>query len=381
MKEKIRRFKVPAVSVLTIAIIVAIVLIATSKSSKAKLPESAQSAPSVAVVKVTREDLSREIKIPAEFRPYTEVELHAKVSGYLQQMNVDFGDRVKAGQLLATIEIPELKDELDNAIAVEKKAEADYRNAHLTYTRLTAVNHDHPNLVAQQDLDTAESRACVTSAAITAAKAGVEKYQTLLDYTKITAPFDGVVTRRYTDPGSMIQAGTASQALPLLRLSDNYHLRLDFPVSVDYVQDIHVGDPVDVKIESLGGKTFTGKISRFSDRVDETTRTMTAEMEVPNSKLELIPGMYATVVLKADQRPHAVAIPTEAVSSGKSTVLVVNANNEVEQRDITLGMETPTKYEVLSGLHEGDLVAIGNTSQLKPGEKVEPKLANLLAAQ
>jgi len=209
----------------------------------------------------------------------------------------------------------------------------------------------------------------------------VEKYQTLLDYTKITAPFDGVVTRRYTDPGSMIQAGTSSQAMPLLRLSDNYHLRLDFPVSVDYVQNIHVGDPVDAKIESLGGKTFTGKVSRFTDRVDETTRTMTVEMEVPNPKLELIPGMYANVVLKADQRLHAVAIPTEAVSTGKSTVLVVNANNEVEQRNITLGLETPTKFEVLSGLNEGDMVLIGNTSQLKPGEKVEPKLANLLAAQ
>jgi len=230
-------------------------------------------------------------------------------------------------------------------------------------------------------LDTAESRDGDTSAAIAAAKAEVEKYQTLLDYTKITAPFDGVVTRRYTDPGSMIQAGTASQALPLLRLSDNYHLRLDFPVSVDYVQNIRVGDPVDVKVESLDGKTFTGKISRFTDRVDETTRTMIAELEVPNPKLELIPGMYATVVLKADQRPHAVAIPTEAINAGKSTVLIVNAKNEVEERTISLGLETPTKYEVLSGVNEGDLVLIGNTSQLKPGEKVEPKLSNLLAAQ
>jgi len=381
MKEKIRRFKVQMLSVLTVAIVVAIALLAASKSGKANLATTAPATPSVAVVKVTREDLAREIKVPAEFRPYTEVELHAKVSGYLQQMNVDFGDRVKAGQLLATIEIPELKDELDNAVATEKKTEADYRNAHLAYSRLTAVNQEHPNLVAQQDLDTAESRDSDTSAAIAAAKAEVEKYQTLLDYTKITAPFDGVVTRRYTDPGAMIQAGTASQALPLLRLSDNYHLRLDFPVSVDYVQNIHVGDPVDVQIESLGGKTFTGKISRFTDRVDETTRTMIAEMEVANSKLELIPGMYATVVLKADQRPHAVAIPTEAVSAGKSTVFVVNANNEVEQRTITLGLETPTKYEVLSGVKEGDLVLIGNTSQLKPGEKVEPKLTNLLAAQ
>jgi RND family efflux transporter MFP subunit len=381
MKEKLRRLPVRLLSALGVAALVVAVLLLTSKPGKATATSSVPAAPSVAVVKVTREDLAREMKIPAEFRPYAEVELHAKVSGYLRDIKVDFGDEVKAGQLLATIEIPELQDELDNAVATEQKTEADYKNAHLVYSRLLEVNQAHPNLVAQEQLDAAESHDADTAAAIAAAKADVGKYQTLLAYTKITAPFDGVVTRRYTDPGSMIQAGTASQAMPLLRLSDNYRLRLDFPVSVDYVQDVRIGDPVDVRIDSLGGKTFTGKISRFTHRVDETTRTMLAEMEVDNPKLELIPGMYATVVLKAEQRPHAIAIPTEAVPTGKTTVDVVNANNVVEQRAVTLGLETPAKYEVLSGLKEGELVVIGDASQIKPGEKVEPKLVSFLAAQ
>jgi len=380
MKDKTHRLKVRLLSALGVAAVVVVILILTSKPGKATVSGNISSAPSVAVVKVTREDLAREMKIPAEFRPYTEVELHAKVSGYLQQINVDFGDEVKAGQALATIEIPELRDELDSASATEQKAEADHKNAHLIYSRLLAVNKDHPNLVAQEDLDAAESRDADTAAAMAAANADVEKYQTLLAYTKITAPFDGVVTRRYTDPGSMIQAGTASQAMPLLRLSDNYRLRLDFPVSVDYVQDVRIGDPVDVRIDSLG-RTFTGKISRFTHRVDETTRTMIAELEVDNPKLTLIPGMYATVVLKADQRPNAVAIPTEAITAGKSTVYVVNTNNEVEERTVTLGLETPTKYEVLSGVKEGELVLVGNASQVKRGEKVEPKLVSFLAAQ
>lgn len=380
MKNKTHRLQVRLASVLGIAALVALVLILASKPGKADVSGALSPAPSVAVVKVTREDLAREMKIPAEFRPYAEVELRAKVSGYLQQINVDFGDEVKAGQALATIEIPELRDELDNASATEQKVEADHKNAHLVYSRLLAVNKGHPNLVAQEDLDAAESRDADTAAAIAAAKADVEKYQTLLAYTKITAPFDGVITRRYADPGSMIQAGTASQAMPLLRLSDNYRLRLDFPVSVDYVQDIRIGAPVDVRIDSLG-KNFTGRISRFTHRVDETTRTMIAEMEVDNPKLTLIPGMYATVVLKADQHPNAVAIPTEAVTGGKSIVYVVNNDNEVEQRTVTLGLETPTKYEVLSGVKEGELVLVGDVSQLRPGEKVEPKLVNSLAAQ
>ena len=138
-------------------------------------------------------------------------------------------------------------------------------------------------------------------------------------YTQITAPFDGVITKRYADPGALIQAGTASdtQSMPLVRVSDNYRLRLDFPVSVAYVKDIHVGDPVEVRVESLGGKTFTGIITRTTRKVDEDTRTMITEIEVPNPKLELVPGMYATVVLKVERRPQALAIPTEAVPAGQ----------------------------------------------------------------
>jgi RND family efflux transporter MFP subunit len=383
MKNNTRRLPVRLFSALAVASLIVGVLLLTSKPGRATTGNTSTLAdtPSVAVVKVTREDLAREMKIPAEFRPYTEVELHAKVSGYLQEINVDFGDQVKAGQLLAKIEIPELQDELDNAVATAQKVEADHKNAHLDYSRLQVVNKAHPNLVAQQDLDTAESRDADTGAAVAAAKADVGRYQTMLAYTRITAPFDGVITRRYTDPGSMIQAGTTSQAMPLLRLSDNYRLRLDFPVSVDYVQDIRVGDPVDVHIDSLGGRAFTGKISRFTDRVDDTTRTMMVEMDVNNPKLELIPGMYADVNLKVEQHPNAIAIPTEAITAGKNTVYVIDADNKVEERTVKLGLETPTKYEVLSGLKAGEMVLIGDASQVKPGEKVQPKLVNLMASE
>ena len=134
-----------------------------------------RSEPTVAVAKVDREDLYREVTIPAEFRPYEEVELHAKVSGYVDKMNVDFGDQVKAGQLLATLEVPELLDELHNAMAAVQKAEADHADAHLIYTRLVGVNQQQPNLVAQQDLDTAEAKDHATAAAIDAAKADVAR--------------------------------------------------------------------------------------------------------------------------------------------------------------------------------------------------------------
>lgn len=359
---------------------VAVLLVFILRPAPGKVKAEPDAAPvaSVAVAKVERADLFKPLTVQAEFRPYTEVQLHAKVSGYLQRMNVDLGDRVKAGQLLATLEVPELRDEINNAVAAEQKAQADYKNAHLAFNRLKNVNAGHANLVAQQDLDTAEARDSSAFAALAAAKAEREKYETLSAYTKITAPFDGVITRRFADPGALIQAGTASdtQSMPLVRLSDNYRLRLDFAIPVDYVKDIAVGGELEVQVDSIH-RSLTGRISRFSDKVEEATRTMIVEMDVENPKLELVPGMYATVILKLESRPQALAIPTEAISAGRSNVFVLNASHEIEERAVEFGLETPTRYEVLAGLNEGDLVLINASGQLRPGQKAEPKLVSL----
>jgi RND family efflux transporter MFP subunit len=154
---------------------------------------------------------------------------------------------------------------------------------------------------------------------------------------------------------------------------------LDFPVSVAYIKDIRVGDHVDVRVESCG-ETLSGVISRNARKVDESTRTMITEIEVPNPKLELVPGMYATVVLKVERHSNALTVPAEAVSSGKKpTVYLVNEHQEIEERPVTLGMEAPGKYEVLAGLKEGDLVMVGSRSLVKPGQKVEPKSPDSVA--
>jgi RND family efflux transporter MFP subunit len=370
-----------------IAIVATVVLSWRLLGSKAKArasEEQLESTPTVAVAEIRRAELYNEVPIPAEFRPYMQVDLHAKVSGYVEQIKVDIGDRVKAGQLLAKLEVPELQAELSRSQAAEKRAAADYKDAHLVYRRLLAVEKDHPNLVAQQELDAAEARDSTTDAVIAASKAEREKYQSLLGYTQITAPFDGVVTRRFADPGSLIQAGTTSdtQSMPLVRLSDNYHLRLDFPVSVAYVKDIRLGGHVDVLVQSLGAKKFDGVISRTTQKIDEDTRTMITEIEVDNPDLELVPGMYAQVLLRAQRRPAALAIPVEAVAQGKDPIVyVINKDQQIEARPIKLGLETPAYYEVLSGLTEHDLVMIGAHSTVKPGQKVKAKLVGSLAQQ
>jgi RND family efflux transporter MFP subunit len=339
--------------------------------------------PSVAVARVTRQNVYDEVPIPAEFRPYVESELHAMVTGYVDRMNVDIGDKVKQGEVLATLQVPELSDQLHAAQASEQQAQADYANAHLMLTRLEDVVRQNPKLVAQQDIDNARSKDASNAAAVAAAGANVEKFQTLVNYTKIIAPFTGVITQRSADPGALVQAGTSSdRSMPLVRVSDDYHLRLDFPVSVDYVKDIHLGDPVTVQVDSLGGKVFNGKIARFTNQVNDETRTMTTEMELDNPNLEIVPGMYAVVQFKFDQHANALTIPTEAISNPRNPVVdIVNADNQIEERTVKLGVEMPNQYEVTTGLKEGELVLIGNNAQAHPGEKVEPKIVEMPTVQ
>ncbi|MBS0366560.1 MAG: efflux RND transporter periplasmic adaptor subunit [Proteobacteria bacterium] len=338
--------------------------------------------PAVAVSPVMRADLFRTLTIPAEFRPYNEVDVHAKVAGFVRDMKVDIGDKVRARQLLAVLEVPELQDELQHAIATQARAAAEYGDAHLAYTRLLAVNREHPNLIAQQDVDSAAAHDATSASALAAARSDVNKYRALVGYTRITAPFGGVVTRRYADPGTLIQAGTASstQSTPLVRISDNERLRLDFPVSVDYVSSVRVGAPVSVRVDSLGGRIIEGRIARLADRVDDATRTMVVEMELPNPDGQLVAGMYATVTLRADERPRALSVPLQAVSAGGHEVWVVDGSDRLQQRTVQLGMETADRHEVLSGLKEGERVVLGGGSQLVAGERVTPRAVAVAVA-
>jgi RND family efflux transporter MFP subunit len=355
-----------------------------TRASSADEPH--ESAVPVAAVKVERHDLSLQQTFEAEFRPYEEVEIYSKVSGFLQDITVDVGDRVEAGQVLANVEVPELQDDLAHAAAVQqrseaevKRAESDHGDAHLSFTRLISADQAQPNLIAQQDVDRVRAKDQEAEAALAAAKdqvavavADVKKLNTMLSFCKITAPFGGVITKRSIDPGALVR-GTSSTS-PLVRLSENDKLRLVFPVSVSYVALIKQGDPVEINVASLQ-TNFTGTISRFTRKIDTATRTMEVEADVANPNLKLVPGMYATVGLTTEQHKHVLTLPVEAVSRQKSSsVFLVNKNGEIEERTVTTGMETPSEVEILSGLNEGDLVMIGSRAQVKVGQKVSPKL-------
>jgi RND family efflux transporter MFP subunit len=367
--------------------------------------EDAAHAPTAPVIKVARRDLSNTLEIASEFQPLQEIEVYAKVSGYIKKLYIDWGTHVKQGQLLAELEIPELQQQLQQDEAGARRSDQDllrareelnraesaYNVAHLTYTRLAGVQKVRPELVAQEEVDTAqgkdlEANAGVSSArdAVSAAeqevlatKAALGKDQALFGYARITAPFDGVVTQIYAYTGALLPAGTSSNKgdLALCQLSQNNVLRLVIPVPERAVPDIHLGDSVKIEV-SGANDSFAGQIVRFSDQIETQTRTMHTEVQVPNSKYLLVPGMYASVKIPLRSASNALSVPLQAVESTGSdsgTVLLVNAANRVEQREVKLGIRTATAAEVLSGLQENDAVIFGEQNQFKVGELVSPR--------
>jgi RND family efflux transporter MFP subunit len=370
-------------------------------------PQAAAKAdvPTVAVAKVTRGDLVQELTVAAEFRPFQEIDVHAKVAGYVKSIDVDVGDRVRAGQLLAVLEVPELQDDLrqdqatvrrsqeevNRASADLERAESAHQVAHVAAGRLAGVLKARPNLVAQQDIDDATGRDRVSEAQVSTAKAAIaaaqqqlevaraseNKTRTLLAYTQITSPFAGVITHRYADTGAMIQAGTSSQtqAMPLVKLSQNSVLRLVIPVPESAVPSVRVNAPVKVTVQALR-QTLTGTVARFADRLESETRTMHVEVDVPNPTLSLVPGMYADVSIVLDRASGVLTAPVEAVSRGESgaTLLVVRSDRRVQPVKVTLGLESSDRVEVTGDVAPDDLVVIGNRARLRPGDVVVPKL-------
>jgi RND family efflux transporter MFP subunit len=366
----------------------------------------ADDAPQVAVVKVTRQNLTSKLEIASEFLPFQEIDVYAKVSGYIQKLYVDWGTHVKQGQLLAVLEIPELHQQLDQDEASLRRSERDverfreelgraqsaYSVAHVSYTRLADVQKSRPELVAQQDIDVAQGKDLEASAGVSAAKAALaaaeqaavamkaalEKDRAMYAYARMTAPFDGVVTQISAYTGALLPAGTGSGKgeSALCRLSQNNLLRLVIPVPERAVPDIHIGEDVAVNVSALR-RTFIGKVVRLSGQIDSATRTMHTELNVPNPKFEIVPGMYASVQLPMHTAERVLTLPVQAVQSageGRGSVLVVNGSDQLEKRDVALGLQTANRVEIVAGLDENQLVVFGEQGQYKTGERVKPKL-------
>lgn len=361
----------------------------------------------VAVAKIERHPLQRQLTISSELVPFQEIDIYAKESGYVSQLFVDYGTHVKKGQLMAILEIPELQallqqdeaalksvqDQVTNAQKQLDRLEAQHKVLHLEFERINGVAQSKPGLVAQQEVDDVEGRDLAAEAQVQAAVSNLEAAksnvtasqaklihdQAIYAYARITAPFDGVVTERDANLGTLMQAGTNSSTnvLPLVKLSQENLYRLVIPVPESYVGYIKVGDGVGVLVPALH-KQFPGKVARFSYELRGSTRTMHTEVNVPNPTGELIPGLYAEATLTLNRQRDALTIPVQAIDQqgDHTSALVVNSSNRIERCQIEIGIEgeSENEAEVIFGLKQGDEVVISDRSGLKPGQLVHAQL-------
>lgn len=387
------------------AVLVALVISLSGCSrSTSVAAKTTPAAPTVGTVPVTARNLAEHLTLSSELVPYQEIDVYAKESGYVRGISVDYGSRVKKGQVMANLEVPELEAQLQQDEATIKardneakraqnevgRAKAQHNVLHLQFTRLDTVAKTKPGIVAQQEVDDAQSKDLAAESNLDAVQGALEAAQSevavaqaklihdqaLFDYSKIVAPFDGVVTQRYANEGALMQAGTTSnQATPLVRLSDESLYRLVIPVPESDVKYIRIGDPVELRVPSLD-KTFNGTVARFSAELNGSTRTMHTEVNVPNPTGQLVPGLYAEAVITLNRKNDALSVPVQALNQNndKASVFVVGADNRIEDRPITLGLQTPDYDEVTNGLRAGEQVIVSDRSALKAGQTVVPEV-------
>ena len=409
---KIRRYVFPLLGAVVVCFAVLGIVIAGRVHADAPGSRTAHLAnvPRAAVAVVKRGEISNTISIAGEFLPYQEVELHAKVTGYIRKINIDIGDHVRAGQVLAVLEVPELaaqvqgadasirhsQDEVVRAQNEVTRDEASHAALHAAAARLKQASDSRPGLVAEQELDDALAKDRAAEAQVEAAKSALSaarqqldvakanhlQVSAMSDYSRITAPFDGVVTWRYSDTGALVQAGTsAGNAQPVVKIAQVNLLRLRVPVPESLAATVHEGQLANIRVQATG-EQFTGKVTRFTDALDRTTRTEQVEIDVPNRNSRLAPGMYADVVLQVEKHSDALLVPIQALtnSDNRSSVMVVGNDNRVAVRDVVTGLEDPNSAEVISGLREGDRVIVANKGSYQNGEIVDPRQSSFTLA-
>ncbi len=315
----------------------------------------------VQTINPKRGEIVRRVTLPGNVMAYQEATLYAKVAGYLKMINVDKGDTVKEGDTLAEIEAPEL---LADLVKVKAEAEA----AQLDYKRVTEAQKKASDLVMPQTVDAAKAKSGV-------AVAGVQRIETLLSYARIIAPFSGVITRRWVDPGALIPAPTSSstsKSAAVVTLMDFSTVRIEVAIPDTEAPFVKKDLPVKVNVSELPGRTFQGTITRFSYALDESTKTMATEIEIANPDLALRPGMWATVEIELQKKENALLVPAEALvtEKNKNSVYVVH-DNKAAKISVTTGFDDGVNVEILKGCGPNDSVIVAGKQSVTAGQKVQ----------
>ncbi len=307
--------------------------------------------------KPTTGTIHRWVSLPSTLAPWQQATLHAKVTGYIASITVDKGDAVKAGQVLATLEVPELQADI-------AKAKAEATAAQVEVKRLHEARAKSPDLVLPQAVDDAEAKLAI-------AKASLERVETLIQFATIKAPFDGIITARHADPGSLATANTSK----LLEVTDLSTLRLQIPVTELESGLVTVGKPVKAQIDALGaaGTPVEASISRIAYALDPATRTMLAEADLKNAELKLRPGMYAMTKIAVEKHDNATLIPVAALVMEKTNAFVFkHADGKAMKTAVKIGFNDGTNVEVPE-LKADDVLLVPGTVTLTDKQAVTAK--------
>jgi RND family efflux transporter MFP subunit len=364
---------------LLIAIVVAAVVVCVLLWQRARTfrqlaaTTEAMATPTVSTVKPQPGPGQLEIQLPGNLMAYTEASIYARTNGYVKAWYTDIGAQVKEGQLMAELEAPDVDAELRQANGTLAQARANLDISQLTYNRgkdLLATK-----VISQQEYDQDRTGLDAQQAAVRADEAAVQNLTVQTDFQKITAPFTGVVTRRDTDVGALINAGsnaTSSSAQELFHVARTDILRVFISVPEVYSEMVKLDTPAFLELAEAPGVKFQGKVAHIAGALDPATRTLLTEVDVPNGDGRLFPGAYATVhlVLKLANAPSVIPINTVLFRTQGLQVGVVDSTNIVHLKSITVGRDFGTSYEVTSGIDANDRLIANPSDSLTEGEKV-----------
>jgi RND family efflux transporter MFP subunit len=320
----------------------------------------AQAVP-VQVMKPQRRDVAWTLTLPANISPWYQATLYAKVPGYLKWMGADKGDVVKKGQLLAVIDAPEVEEQY-------RQAEADHSIKKVTYERLHSVWKENPDVIAKQDVDVAQ-------AAADAAKHLMDNRRTMLNYTKVYAPFSGVITARFADPGALIQSAavSATQAVPLYTIMDLDTVRIYVSVPQEVALLAKPGLPVTITFKEAALQEFKGSITRTTEALDPATRTLLVEIDMPNKERKLQPGTFVNATLYLRRHADALVVPPAAIVTGgaKGKSVFVVHQGKAHLIPIKTDIDDGVWVEVVEGLTGEEEIIVVGKSGLTEGQAVK----------
>lgn len=340
----------------------------------------------VDVIHVQRAPAAAVLALPGRASAWYETTLYGRVNGYVKDFYKDIGAKVKIGEVLATVETPDLDDQFHAAEAKLNELNADENVAksvvdfaQVSFKRWEAAVPAGVVAVQERDqkkseLEEAQAKLLAAHSQVLSGQADLARLKTLKEFKDVTAPFDGVITAREVDKGTLVTAGSTTNTTPLFTIAKYDVVRVFVDVPEGAVPDIHDGMDVTVQAREYPGRNFSGKVARTAEAIDPATKTLKVEVDVPNPKLELLPGMFVMSTFRTSRAHPPLRVPAAGLTFGPSgaEVAVIDAQNRLKFRPVTIGRDLGNEVEISSGLTGNEMIALNVGSQVANGDKVDP---------